>query len=458
MTDDDRFERDLAAVVRAGAPELAPPALRERVAASVRSNPRQPARRAPMFAVLAAAIVLIAVGLVGAPWLRGPSPGATQLGTVAAGYGSAPPTTAGVASPTARPIAEPILDPGQVQVGRLLTPSDGWVQNTDNHVYLTQSSGATWREITPTGTTANTRLQPYFLDPAHGWIGVWDDTATAGLVLWRTTDGALNWSRSVLPDVNAVNWDLGFLTPTVGWLASDPGGGAPKPELRWTSDGGATWSDPIDLAGATGLATLGHLAFADREHGVISDGAGVRATRDGGRTWSTVTLPDLPKVASGSAYLLDDGPATFVDASHGFLVVDVTALDYSVQARLMYATATAGADWRLVLRDDLRRDWAFVDPLDWIGLGDGQVWTTHDGGVTFSVQGTSGLPSPYQGAQTVFVDQRNGWGAIEEGAPCSVDGFGCPVRGPALFATSDGGQIWRRIGDCIFACESPKPS
>ena len=129
-----------------------------------------------------------------------------------------------------------------------------------------------------------------------------------------------------------------------------------------------------------------------------------------------------------------------------------------MKTRLVYATATAGAAWQLVLRDDPHRDWAFIDARNWIGLGDGQVSTTHDGGVTFLVQETSGLPSPFQGARTAFVDQSHGWGAIVEGSPCKVGTFGCPIRGPALFATSDGGQTWRRIGDCIFACESPKPS
>jgi photosystem II stability/assembly factor-like uncharacterized protein len=456
MTDDDRFERDLAAVVRSGAPDVAPAALRQRVAASVGSGARRPTRRVPVFAVIAAAIVVVAVGLVGAPWLRNPAPGATQPGTIAASSGTNPPASAPPVSPSAPTIAETITDPGQVQVGRLFTATAGWVVNTDGHVFLTRSGGVAWRDVTPPGIGSNAKLSPFFVDPLHGWVGEFDDPNKADMAVWRTTDAGVTWTRTVLSGVRTASWGLVFQSPIVGWLATDPGGDHPKPELRWTNDGGSNWSDPIDLAAATGLTVLPDLAFADQEHGTLAtiDGI-VRVTVDGGRTWTNAQMPRQPAVATEPGNVLRLGTPTFVDPVHGFLEGDVVAADSTELTHLVYATDSAGAAWHLVLRDDLRRHWAFLTETAWIGLSEGQVWMTRDGGATFLVQDSTGLPSPLDRAYMTFADPTHGWGAVVQGG-CLPGRFGC-LRGPELFGTSDGGEIWTRIGDCIFLCASPKP-
>lgn len=468
MTQDERFEREVAAVVREGAPAVAPPALRRRVESSMRlaTTGGWARRRATLFAAAAGVIVLLVAAAIVAPRLVPEVPGATKPGSSLPATGIHSPSATAPPAATVPPIAEPITDPGQVQIGELLTAIDGWVHNTDGHLFLTHSGGAAWRDVTPSGITSDI-LRPFFVDPIHGWLSEYDENADTGLVLWRTTDAGVTWSRFVVPDVQAVNWDLVFLTPMVGWLASDPGGQKPKPELRWTDDGGSTWSAPINLTAATGIDTLQGLTFADREHGFLTGDDLFRWTRDGGMTWSDVILPpDLPAVATEDGDLLRFAPPRFVDARHGFLVVDVIAPDGTFRTRLIYVTVTGGVPlgdppllsgfgWRLALRDDLRRQWAFVDEGTWIGIDGEQVWATRDGGATFDVQGSVGLPTPLDRAWMTFVDPEHAWGAAVRGG-CPAGSFGC-FRGPELFATPDGGRTWTRLGDCIFVCPSGEP-
>ena len=212
----------------------------------------------------------------------------------------------------------------------------------------------------------------------------------------------------------------------------------------------------MDLAASTGLATLPELAFADREHGALTADRIVRVTSDGGRTWSDASVPDLPAIATEGGHVLRYHLPTFVDKVHGFLAITVTQADAIPVADLVYATSTAGASWRLALQDDLQRHWAFVDERTWIGVGNGQLWTTRDGGSTFEEHSSIGLPMPLGRAYLTFVDATHGWGAAVRGN--CLPGRFCSIEGPELFATSDGGQTWTRIGDCIFTCSSPKPS
>src|ERR1043165_7936852 len=85
MSDDQRFERDLAAVVLEEAPESTPVSLRQRVEASmladVSARPRR--RLAPALGAAAAAVVLLAAAIIGPRLVQAPgqTPGSTSIVT-----------------------------------------------------------------------------------------------------------------------------------------------------------------------------------------------------------------------------------------------------------------------------------------------------------------------------------------------------------------------------------------
>ncbi|HET7182008.1 MAG TPA: hypothetical protein VFI15_07245, partial [Candidatus Limnocylindrales bacterium] len=295
----------------------------------------------------------------------------------------------------------------------------------------------------------------------RGWIVTFDPTAVTGIVVWRTVDGGRSWDETAIPALRSVNWDLEMLSPTVGWLASDPGGEAPKPELRWTHDGGATWSDPIDLAAPARRSTLDNISFFDERNGVATGNETLLATRDGGGTWNITQDNDIGDgIFAGTPPKPSYGPVHLLDGLRGFVVVRWLRADGSEQIRSIRETEDAGRSWTTRYVDEGRRSWAFIDPSRWVGTDGERVWTTADGGSTFSVSSSTGLPVVLDSANLQFVDELNGWAVATGGPPCKS--FGCPARFFVLFKTADGGATWAPVGDCgpgtIASCPSPRPS
>jgi photosystem II stability/assembly factor-like uncharacterized protein len=465
MTDDDRFERDLEAILREAAPDASPPSLRPRVRAALALAAANPPRRrlTPVIGAAAAAALILAVTIIGPRLVTAPgqTPGSSNASSVPRSSGS-PAAVATVTPPTERPtpplLAEPITHPGFLETGQLLTPLDGLAQSFDGRLLVTHSAGAAWRDITPAGAVPG-GLNPFFLDPVHGWVSEFGDNQTTGLHIWRTSDSGMTWQHVLVPGPTSLaRLGLVFLTPTLGWLAGDPGGQHPKPELRWTADGGATWSAPIDLAAATGFPTLPDLTFVDGAHGFMSGENLLRETTDGGRTWTDVKLGPgvLPNTPDPQVLRFDP---QFVDPEHGFVQVTLRRPDRSLVARWVFSTDDVGATWDLALRDDIDRNWTFLDQYNWVALDGVHVWMTADGGKTIDVAASTGLPTPLQYADPTFVDPLHAWASAAKACP---PGVYCSLIVAQLFTTSDGGRTWSPVGDCesrggLFPCPSSKP-
>lgn len=459
MTHDERFERELAAAVREGAPEAAPHGLRLRVAGAVRLAAVRPrARRAPLLAAAAGAIALLVLVAIGAPWFGRPTPSVPQPGTASPTEGAVGSALAPTPAVTFPILPELVTNPGEVQVGNLLTATDGWVYNTDGHLFLTHSGGTAWREVTPPGLDRTREYLPSFVDPQHAWVAQLDREGGHDLRVWRTTDAGQTWEESRVVGAPLVIGGLAFLDPTIGYLTTDPGGQHPKPELRWTHDAGATWSDPIDLATATGLPTLGVIDFFDEPAGVMTGDNTLLRTSDGGRTWVVPQRLDANVTGRGTPRY---GAVTIVDATTAFIVVKWLDKDGKETSRTIIQSRDSGTSWNTALTDPLHRSWAFIDALEWIGTNGLLVWATHDGGMTFESAPSTGLPVVLDFAAMDFVDAQHGWAEATGGVPCK--GYGC-LRLSQLFKTDDGGRSWTLVGQCepgsslAFACPSPRPS
>jgi photosystem II stability/assembly factor-like uncharacterized protein len=460
MPDDDRFEQDLARVVRAAAPNAAPVELRKRIAATLEVGPVRPRSRSSSW-LLGAAAGVAALLLVALAWPRmAQLPGATSvLGDVSA------PATQGATVIDSPIIPYPaasdgylLTHPGEVQNGQLITPTDGVVMNTNGRVLMTASGGATWRDITPGLGTEQAAERLFFLDPDRGWIVTFDPTAGGGIVVWRTVDGGRSWDETDIPALRSVNWNLEMLSPTVGWLASDPGGEAPKPELRWTHDGGATWSDPIDLAAGTSKQTLDSITFLDEANGVITGDDYVLHTSDGGHSWSapTVSNTDFEVVSGTPRY----GTVRVLSSTTAFMVIDWLDSGGKIRNQTIVETTNGGAFWFARYGDASHRSWDIVDASHWIATDGETVWSTADGGTGWGAGTSTGLPVIIDSARLQFVDPLNGWAVAHDGPLCK--GVFCPARFFVLFKTADGGATWAPVGDCgegtIAACPSPRPS
>jgi photosystem II stability/assembly factor-like uncharacterized protein len=449
---DRRLERDLREVLTMDAPDGAPAELRDRVRNDLARQPA-PRGRAAWFAAAAGLAVLIGtVAVMGRSF--GVPPAASETpGRMGSQPRSASNSTTGLATATvtARPslpsVADTIEHPGLLAHGQLFDRDHGFAETDEGRLLLTDSGGARWRDGAPPGSSASASLVPWFLDAAHGWIAELADAKDTNFVLWRTVDGAVTWTRSEFPGVHSTLADLGFLDENVGWLGTDPGGQKPKPELRWTYDGGATWSEPIDLAAAMAEPTFpAAIAFVDRDRGFAADASGLRRTDNGGRSWTVVDLPQR-----GLRGTLFPSTPEVLDSTHLVLWATERHADFTVISKVIYASADAGATWHVAeqLRGDDQLSISFLDPLHWIGSDGKRLSSTSDGGATWLSSPelrVSGLPARFERFGLLMTDTQVGVALVVPGSPC-VD-FGCPFTTSELFKTTDGARSWTRLGDC----------
>jgi hypothetical protein len=147
-----------------------------------------------------------------------------------------------------------------------------------------------------------------------------------GFVAQQTTDGGQTWT-TVTPDCPSagpcVRWG-----PAANMLGSCAMLGGSQP-VEYSTDGGRTWTSafpgPMASPNPCVLNQLAALSDTEvlllREDGLVlgPDGALARLSRDGGQSWTAVTLPPLPgapmRVLGGLQMLPDGALIAFVPGS-----------------------------------------------------------------------------------------------------------------------------------------------
>jgi photosystem II stability/assembly factor-like uncharacterized protein len=445
MTDDD-LEQRLHAHYQGIDPTHAPPRLGRRIDDSLARRSSRPAigmRSRWAFAAVAAAVLIVAVGLGLRPGGYLSSSGSPSPGAVPTAPRPTSPASATSPAPTPLP-------PGpDVQAGGLLDASHGWAL-TDQRLLVTADGGSTWRTVTPPGGFGSGT----FLDAAHGWVAIGeaftsaDDPSYGRIDVWRTTDGGQTWTKAQLP--KAVLHPFGEMLPAVqfdfldashgfAFLSGNLAKGRNDSDLFWTADGGQTWSADRPT-GSGNVGNEGTVGFATANDGVIvnaTHGNGIVATRDGGRTW-TDAIFDLPPGSAG-AQLFFDQPV-FFDGRLGVVAVDVQT-DNGSDNRV-YRTLDAGASWTdaATLPAGLVAI-SFLDQQEWIGVNGSVVVRTADGGRTWASSSVDGLPGALE--SLTMVDAQHGWALVGMNV-CLTFKSNCSRR-TGLYSTTDGGSTWAQV-------------
>jgi photosystem II stability/assembly factor-like uncharacterized protein len=127
-----------------------------------------------------------------------------------------------------------------------------------------------------------------FTDAQHGWV-----IGLNGIVL-RTVDGGVTWTTVAPPGSGELCRKVQFADAMHGWIAC-------QGELRATTDGGETWSVQSTI-------TAYDLDFASATTGWLAAGTRIYGTTDGGATWQVQF--------ENTEYSI--GNVSFADASHGW--------------------------------------------------------------------------------------------------------------------------------------------
>lgn len=289
-----------------------------------------------------------------------------------------------------------------------------------------------------------------FADGQSGWLA--DEKS-----LWRSDDGGHTWSLAHAgKDQTDVTMRLAFRDARAGWMLRPSG-------LYRTADGGASWTKlptPLDYPrgsidgfhflpdGQTGWLAGGVYRPVSRKEllenqypnnlvASAADGSSrvlhqaILATKDGGKTWRTQSLPFEAGVVYGVAF-------------HG------AGRGVAYGSPGLFFTEDGGGRWRPAVFDsgcvdEEFRDFpdsrpvsvAFAgDGLAWLSWDDGRLMKSGDGGRTWCdlLRPEEVWPDGEQNAYFVklhFNGPSHGWGLKANGE---------------LQKTADGGRTWARLG------------
>jgi len=311
----------------------------------------------------------------------------------------------------------------------------GWGLS-ESRVLATQDGGATWLDVTPKGLDSLSGATTFFLDAGHAWLAAGVNSA---LTIFRTTDGGQTWMESRGPE--AMGATLRFSDEKAGWLMVHLGAAMSHEEVSVfrTDDGGVTWKPvshtPVggDVPGALPLVGIkSGLAVSGQDRVWVTGSWPVPGqpylfvTRDGGKTWSPVTLP-LPKEYAEEMMVVEP-PVFRTGGEAGVLTVNLYSEE---RVTLVFSTKDRGETWQFrgKLGSGGNQFFLSVSSPDEIHAFDGeQFYASSDGGKSW----TNALPARklLNVTSVQFVSAQGGW----------------LVGGGQLLKTVDGGKTWSPAG------------
>ncbi|MCB0723338.1 MAG: T9SS type A sorting domain-containing protein [Ignavibacteriae bacterium] len=155
-----------------------------------------------------------------------------------------------------------------------LNANTGYVFGDDGNNYKTTNGGTSWSPYTWGGGT-NDVYGAFFVDVNTGWaVGQSGD-------VYKTTDGGATTTSQDAGVGTSIIYDIFMLNANTGWLTTTTG------RVRHTSDGGTTW-DTVDVPFSS---TCQSVFFTDPLNGMVTGSTGaVFRTRDGGNSWESTNI------------------------------------------------------------------------------------------------------------------------------------------------------------------------
>ena len=345
--------------------------------------------------------------------------------------------------------APPAIDAPQVQSPALvevhfLNELDGWGV-TETQIVRTNDGGTTWYNVTPPDAkTSGQSVGTFILDKDHAWLQIPDfnNFPNNGL-LYRTTDGGLNWTISSTPFSGG---SLSFLDADNGWMLADLGVGAGSNAVAvfQTEDGGATWTqtytndpnlpdagDSLPLGGIKSDLIPLNLQTAWVTGVTYASGSVyLFRTDDGGHTWTQVAL-ELPSGTENSELGIDRDQMQFFAGKDGFLVVRLSG---EATQTAVYTTSDGGDTWTLTpTLIPNAGDSDFLSAQEAILYDGQQFYVTRDAARTW----TTVSPNVVFGDSFAGMDFVN----LDTGWVITAD----PSNHRSLNRTNDGGATWTPV-------------
>ena len=325
----------------------------------------------------------------------------------------------------------------EVSVGAMgrNTAGVGWV-TAGSRVLVSRDGGASWADVTPPLAGTPQGVHATFVEGRVGWVAiVTGDTAGPFVQVFRSVDAGGTWeaadARPMGFDVAAVR--IAAISASHAWVMVQRTTGSNFSEgvLLRTRDGGRTWESLSDPPAA------GDITFASADHGWLVGGASGREvleTSDGGSSWQSLgrwLAPHLSETDEVSISLpsIHDGSLRFVVAADSGARREARMLTRAPGARDFDAQLVN----RVVQRATVRGD-AGEAPVA-RAISDLLVHGPATG--RWSARGVA-LSSRDVAAQIEASSPRDAWVLLRDGN-CATFKRDC-VQTSTLLATDDGGR------------------
>ncbi|MEK5476373.1 YCF48-related protein [Paenibacillus sp. FSL R5-0407] len=349
---------------------------------------------------------------------------------------------------------------------RLLGASKGlaWGSTrSELRLYVTQDSGKTWTNISPSASVQFPNNPEYgtdlfFVDAEHGWI-VRDSLGSGEAIILRTGDGGLTWKMASLPEADDVA-SIYFLDQDRGWILT-VGNGPDSSEakaLYSTTNGGATWTKimstpilPTDTSSIDHtLPKLGNpvgMIFTNKTNGYITMiEAGLPAlyvTTNGGSQWTKDNgFFEKDKFSTCSRFSV--GAPSFFNGSGSAGWISIGCEREEAVKYNGYFSSDSGKSWLLSpfglpWRDgnDAHLSMTFLNPMEGWAIQNATLYHTVDQGKSWTlfpenVKLKEVLADYPEVVKIQFFSPKVGWLLVEKS----------DKKRSLLLQTQDGGASW----------------
>jgi photosystem II stability/assembly factor-like uncharacterized protein len=373
---------------------------------------------------------------------------------------AAPTGTAEASPPTSTPspTSNPSL-PSPLFKLYLFADGHGWASNAEQTIfYNTQDSGGQWLTVTPAGLTlqgSGWGTTTAFANGELGWICRSDTESSA--TLYTSNDGGRSWQTHSL---DFPCGQLSLLDANQGYILSDQGVGAGSQyvSLYHTADGGQTWElrfehDPAD-PDDHGLPTGGiksYFGFLSSNNGLVGGSVPIPGvvyafhTNDGGTSWIHTDCRGLP---------LDESQESSVDK---IIQIDSVTAILPVRSYLangnsvtyFCSTTDAAESWQYVGMLENVEFFDFGSRLTGVAFGQGRMWQTEDGGLTWA-ETTSGLPPAVTPVSLDMVNDLVGFLTVTTTPDTLTEN--------RIYMTQNNGNDWNSIPGVIVNAADANPT